>query len=101
MKIEKNKIIFITAIGLVVLFIVGYAFMLTDDGDGTDSELKQPEVPELKEEQKEYGSKLEAVDDVREEREIQRSERLRWRAPGFHRDLRFHARRGRRTADRR
>lgn len=66
---EKNKIIFVTAIGLVVLFIIGYAFMLTGDGDGTDTELKQPVVPELKEEQKEYGSKLEAVDDVREKRE--------------------------------
>lgn len=69
MKLEKNKIIFIAAIVLVVLFMVGYYGMVVADGEDTDQELQQPEVPELKDGQKEYRSKLEAVNDVREKRE--------------------------------
>lgn len=69
MKLEKNKIIFIAAIVLVILFMVGYYSMMVADGEETDQELQQPVVPALEDAQKEYNSKLEAVNDVKEERE--------------------------------
>ncbi|MGB6150378.1 MAG: conjugative transposon protein TraM [Pricia sp.] len=66
---ERNKIIFIGLIGLVALFIICYSVFVMGDDSETETELVQPDVPELKEEQNEYGSKMEAVDDVREARE--------------------------------
>ena len=69
MKLDRNKMIFITVVTLVVLFIVGYAFLVMGDGDDEKSELTQPVVPELKEEQKEYSSKLDAINDLKEVRE--------------------------------
>lgn len=69
MKIEKNKIIFIALIGLVVTFIICYAIFAMGDDSEAETDLVQPDVPELKEEQKEYGSKLEAINDVKEARE--------------------------------
>lgn len=69
MKIDKKKIIFLSVIGFVVVFIVCYAiFVLGDEGEA-ETELAQPVVPELKEEQKEYDSKLDAINDLKEVRE--------------------------------
>ena len=69
MKLDRNKIIFIGIIASVVLFIVGYAVFVMGDGEEVQTELTQPEVPALEEEQKEYSSKLDAINDLREERE--------------------------------
>ncbi|QYH37883.1 conjugative transposon protein TraM [Algoriphagus sp. NBT04N3] len=69
MKLDRNKMIFITIVTLVVLFIVGYGFLVMGEGDDVKSELTQPVVPELKEEQKEYSSKLDAINDLKEVRE--------------------------------
>lgn len=68
MKQQKNKIIFIAVIVSVVLFIAGYYLMVVSDSGEADQELQQPTVPELKGAQKEYSSKLEAVNDVKKER---------------------------------
>ncbi|MDO6602818.1 conjugative transposon protein TraM [Arenibacter palladensis] len=68
MKIERNKIVFGSVILVIVLFIVGYAMMVMDNGDATDKSLEQTEVPKLEEQQSEYRSKLEAVDNIPEER---------------------------------
>lgn len=69
MKMERNKIIFIGLIGLVVVFIVCYAIFAMGDDIEAEAQLVQPDVPELKEDQKEYDSKLEAINDVKEVRE--------------------------------
>lgn len=68
MKIDKKKIVFLSVIGLVVTFIVCYAVFVLPDQSEAETELAQPVVPELKEEQKEYDSKLDAVNDVKEVR---------------------------------
>ncbi|MGB2525764.1 MULTISPECIES: conjugative transposon protein TraM [Flagellimonas] len=68
MKLEKNKIIFIGLIVCITAFIVLYAVSMEQNKEGP--ELKQPNVPELKDQPEEYGSKLEAVDDIKEERHI-------------------------------
>lgn len=69
MKLDRNKLIFITVIASVVLFIVCYAVFVMGEGEETQTELTQPSVPELKEEQKKYSSKIEAIDDLKEVRE--------------------------------
>ena len=68
MKIERNKIVFGSIILVIVLFILGYAMMVMDNGDAAEKSLEQTEVPKLEEQQSEYRSKLEAVDNIPEER---------------------------------
>jgi len=69
MKIDRNRIVFISVVVLVVVFMIFYTMGMMNDDNETDTELKQTSVPELKEEQKEYSSKLEAVNNLKEVRE--------------------------------
>lgn len=69
MKIEKNKIVFAAIILCVVLFIGSYAVIVLGDDEEPTIENNQIPVPELGNESKEYDSKLEALDDLKEERE--------------------------------
>ena len=66
---DKKKIIFISIIGLVLVFIICYSVFVLGDGSEMESELTQPTVPELNEEQTEYNSKLDAINDLKEVRE--------------------------------
>ncbi|MDF0716955.1 conjugative transposon protein TraM [Muricauda sp. 334s03] len=68
MKPEKNKIVFIGLLLAIAIFIVLYAISLNKEDE--QPKLKQPKVPELKDVPEEYGSKLEAVDAIKEQREI-------------------------------
>ncbi|WP_298486978.1 conjugative transposon protein TraM [uncultured Maribacter sp.] len=69
MKIEKNKIVFAAIILCVVLFIGSYAVIVLGDEKEPTIENNQIPVPELSSEQKEYDSKLEALDDLKEVRQ--------------------------------
>jgi len=69
MKIEKNKIVFAAVIAVVVIFLISYTAMVMDDDKTENSNLKGTSVPELKEEPKEYDSKLDAINDLKETRE--------------------------------
>ncbi|SIQ20683.1 Protein of unknown function [Maribacter ulvicola] len=69
MKIEKNKIVFALVILCVVLFIGAYSVMTFGDNEEPTIENNQIPVPELEDEQKEYDSKLEALDDLKEVRQ--------------------------------
>ncbi|SNZ01877.1 conjugative transposon protein TraM [Flagellimonas pacifica] len=68
MKIEKNKIVFASVILCVVLFIGTYAIIVLGDEEEPTIENKQIPVPELEDGQEEYNSKLEALEDLKEER---------------------------------
>lgn len=68
MKIDKKKVVFASIIGIVLIFIVSYT-MLVFIEEETPEELKQPLIPELREEQKEYTTKIDALNDLKEERE--------------------------------
>lgn len=69
MKIEKNKIVFTLVLVSVLLFIGAY-YALTFGGDEKNEiDKNQIPVPELEDGQKQYGSKLEALDDIKEEQE--------------------------------
>ena len=70
MKIEKNKIIFIGMVVVVLGFIVGYGIYVMNTDEDEAETLLQPMVPDLGEEPKEYSSKLEAIQDIKEERAI-------------------------------
>jgi len=69
MKIDKNKIVFAAIILCVVLFIGSYAIIELGDEEEPMIENNQIPVPELGDEQKEYDSKLEALDDLKEVRQ--------------------------------
>ena len=69
MKIDKNKMVFISVIGVMILFIVGYSLFVLGGDDKSANELEQTLVPELEDGQEMYTSKKVAVDAIQEERE--------------------------------
>lgn len=69
MRIEKNKIVFASVLICVILFIGAYTMLVLDSDEDPIIENNQIPVPELEGGQKEYESKLEALDDLKEVRE--------------------------------
>lgn len=69
MKIEKNKIVFGSILAVVLIFIITYSIKVMSNDDKDGENLTQTAVPELDENQKEYKSKLEAIDALKEVRE--------------------------------
>ncbi|GAA4954238.1 hypothetical protein GCM10023314_29810 [Algibacter agarivorans] len=69
MKIEKNKIVFASVLVCVILFIGAYTVLVLGDDEEPTIENNQIPLPELEKGQKEYKSKLEALDDLKEIRE--------------------------------
>jgi Conjugative transposon, TraM len=69
MKIEKNKIVFASALLCVVLFIVAYATLVMGSDDEPTIERNQIPLPKLEEGQKTYESKLDALNDLKEIRQ--------------------------------
>lgn len=69
MKIEKNKIVFASVLIIIFGFLIAYWFWIYgEDGDSATT-FNQPTVPELEEGTKEYNSKLDALNDLKEERQ--------------------------------
>ncbi len=66
MKIEKNKIVFAAVLATVLIFIIAYSVMIMSDDEVNNENLEQTLVPELKQEQKEYSSKLDAINQLKE-----------------------------------
>ncbi len=69
MKVEKNKIVFAAVLATVLIFLIGYSMIVMGDDENENESLEQTLVPELNEEQKEYDSKLDAINDLKEVRE--------------------------------
>ncbi|MCM4164034.1 MULTISPECIES: conjugative transposon protein TraM [unclassified Arenibacter] len=69
MKIEKNKIVFAAVLAVIFLFLISYSVMVMGDDESENENLEQTFVPNLEENQKEYNSKLDAINDLKEERE--------------------------------
>ncbi len=70
MKIEKSKLVFASVLICVVLFIGAYSMMVLGKDEEPTIDSNQIPVPELEDGQKEYQSKLEALDDLKEVRDI-------------------------------
>jgi hypothetical protein len=69
MKIEKSKIVFVSILVVIVIFLITYTIMITGD-DQEHEYLEETEVPELEEnDQKVYESKLDAINNLKEVRE--------------------------------
>ena len=69
MKVEKNKVVFSIILVCILLFIGGYAMLVLDEDEEPTIENNQIPVPELEDDQKEYDSKSNALNDLKEVRE--------------------------------
>lgn len=69
MKVQKNKIVFASVIAIVFIFIISYSVLIMGNDDNENDNLEQTLIPDLEENQKEYDSKLEAINDLKEVRE--------------------------------
>ncbi|WP_282165083.1 conjugative transposon protein TraM [Cellulophaga baltica] len=69
MKVEKNKIVFAAVLAVIFIFLISYSVMVMGDDENENENLEQTLVPDLEENQKEYDSKLDAINDLKEVRE--------------------------------
>jgi hypothetical protein len=69
MKIEKNKIVFAAVLAVIFLFLISYSVLVLGNHENENENLEQTLVPDLEENQKEYNSKLDAINDLKEVRE--------------------------------
>jgi hypothetical protein len=69
MKTDKKKLVFLSIIAIVILFIAGYSIFVLGGDKKADNQLKQTMVPELKGNEDIYSSKKVAVDAIKEEKE--------------------------------
>lgn len=65
---DKKKIVFVSIILIVLLFIVSYTMLIFMEEEVPEN-LQQPLVPELVEEHEAYTSKMDALDAIKEEQE--------------------------------
>ena len=69
MKVEKNKIVFAAVLAVIFIFLISYSMMVMGDDENENENLEQTLVPDLDENQKEYDSKLDAINDLKEVRQ--------------------------------
>ncbi len=69
MKLEKNKIVFASALLCAILFIIAYAMLVMGEEEDQTIQNNQVPVPKLDVDQKEYQSKLDAINDLKEVRQ--------------------------------
>jgi len=69
MKLQKNKVVFVLVLACVVLFITVYAILTFGRDTKTELEPDRIPMPDLEENPVEYGSKLEALEAIKQERE--------------------------------
>lgn len=69
MKVEKNKIVFAAVLAVLFIFLISYSILIMGDDESENENLEQTLIPELEQNQKEYDSKLDAINDLKEVRE--------------------------------
>jgi hypothetical protein len=69
MKIDKNKIVFIAVLAVIFIYLISYTILIMDNDESENANLEQTLVPDLEENQKEYDSKLDAINALKEVRE--------------------------------
>ena len=69
MKVEKNKIVFAAVLVVIFIFLISYSMMVMGDDESENKNLEQTLIPDLDENQKEYDSKLDAINYLKEVRE--------------------------------
>jgi hypothetical protein len=68
MKLQKNKIVFISIVGLVLIFIIAYGVQLSQEDEIPTLDTNKIPIPELEQQQEDYSSKLDAINDIKEVR---------------------------------
>jgi len=68
MKIDKKKVVFGSMVLVVMAFMVIYGFMEFGEDTETQNQLDQTTVPLLEENQKEYKTRMDAVDNLKEKK---------------------------------
>lgn len=71
MKTNKSKVVFISILVCILLFIVGYSIMIFGENDSESTNLSTVPLPALEKERKQYNSKVEAIGDIKKERTYQ------------------------------
>jgi hypothetical protein len=69
MKVEKNKIVFAAVLVVIFIFLISYTIMVMGDDANKNGTLDQTLIPDLEKNQKEYNSKLDAINDLKEVRQ--------------------------------
>ncbi|PNW27276.1 conjugative transposon protein TraM [Formosa algae] len=69
MKLEKNKIVFGGFVLCVLLFIGAYGIILMDENEEPVLNVNQIPIPDLEDDQIQYDSKLEAINDLKDEKQ--------------------------------
>ena len=69
MKVEKNKIVFAAVLAVIFIFLISYSVMVMGGDESERKNLEQTLIPDLEENQKQYNSKLDAINDLKEVRE--------------------------------
>ena len=69
MRVEKNKIVFAAVLAVIFIFLISYSIMVMGDDESENENLEQTLIPDLEENQKEYDSKLDAINDLKEVRQ--------------------------------
>lgn len=69
MKVKKNKIVFVAVLAVIFIFLISYSVMVMGGDESDSKNLEQTLIPDLEENQKEYNSKLDAINDLKEVRE--------------------------------
>ncbi|WP_179021816.1 conjugative transposon protein TraM [Winogradskyella forsetii] len=69
MNNKKNKIVFAAVLAIILIFLISYSVMIMGNDDNDSNNLEQTLIPDLEENQKEYDSKLDALNDLKEVRE--------------------------------
>lgn len=70
MKLKKNKVVAILMVVSVLLFIVIYSILTLGKDKDPDLKANQLPLPKLGEGKKQYQTRLEALEDLKEEREV-------------------------------
>ncbi|WP_417887680.1 conjugative transposon protein TraM [Zunongwangia sp.] len=70
MKLEKKKIVMVLIVVSVVLFIVSYSIITFGKDEETNIDTHQIPLPNLGSDQKQYETKMEALESIKKEREI-------------------------------
>jgi len=68
MKIAKKKLVFVGIVIVILIFMAIYGFMVFGEDAKNENQLQQTTVPLLEEHQKEYKTRMEAVDNLREKK---------------------------------
>lgn len=71
MKLRKSKVVFVTVTVCLVLFITIYAMLTFGASEAPSLDPQRIPLPELEGQQEDYGSKLEALEDIKAERKLQ------------------------------